>query len=651
MMISRYDDWKGQRAAYLISTPANITYSPSVQPSSFPTITLTSLFPSVNDSASDNSSDSVPSVPSSFRPNRLPSASQTIDKPTISPTRLALTVGTARPSPGKPSLFPSLTPTTGYHRLRGFSPSFSPTIMPTINTTVYTEIDCSGNDDENQERQSSEYDGKNSTHNLFRITANSGIVKLTGNNEGGAKNIYVLQFCPSGRLDVVISNFRLSTDIISVIHLSDGSGYSYPSLSSIAYSNRKGPLTLLFCSENKLQVILSTHTTFDLQEPNFLFTQIHGIDTDNSNDQNRGQIGIVVGIFVVLILVFSALSYQNRQEEKEKLKHEEWLHCTTVAVHEDAEELMVDCPIGRDVYSEEGSSSSYASNDQEKSIRDSFHSALSDEQISFFDETQPARVGLVQKNGPVSEPVDQNALLVPLQETLNDIKSSSSGYSSSQSSSRGSSFAYFSRASVQIMKSSDPPIFVATSTTTAEPDINGSAGYSSIVQRPSIPVFDSQYGGNEKSEHSSFILQGEIGSQEKEPSSSGYSSSRSSSQSSSSCSSFHLFKEQQEERNETSVSHDQVNNLDQNLNDLVEDPVSTNSADFEDMFECEKESLNKNTEVLTMTINNVSLGAVGTMDRTMNTSGTELVAQFITVDDDLESLNSNNSVFEEEEDC
>jgi hypothetical protein len=348
MMITRYDDWKGHGAAYLISTPANITYSPSVQPSSFPTITRTSLPTSIHDIVFENSTVlsnlSVPSIPPSFRPTRIPSL-RPVDNPTIAPTRLLLAVGTARPSVGKPSLSPSLTPTTGYHRLRGSSPSILPTIMPTINTTVYTEIECPGEDDDDQQdRQSSEYHGKNGTPNLFRITANSGIVKLTGNNEGGAKNIYVLQFCPPDRLDVVISNFRLSTDIISVFHLSEA-GYSNPALSSIAYSNRKGPLTLLFCSENKLQVILSSHATFDLQEPNFLFTQINGIDSDGAAADketilNRVQVGVVAGVFVFLILVFSALSYQNKQEEKEREKHEQWLLSrSAVCIEEDREQL------------------------------------------------------------------------------------------------------------------------------------------------------------------------------------------------------------------------------------------------------------------------------------------------------------------------
>jgi hypothetical protein len=641
MMITRYKDWKGQGAAYLISTPANITYSPSLQPSSFPTITSTSLSPSRN--ASDNTT-AVPSFPPSFRPTRNPTYR---NKTTVSPARSFLTVGTARPSAGKPSLSPSLTPTTGYHRLRGFS-SFSPTIMPTINTSVYTVIDCSGKDDDNQERPSSEYHGKNGTHNLFRITANSGIIKLTGNSEGGAKNNYVLQFCPSDRVNVVISNFRLSTDIISVFHLSVGSGYSYPSLSSIAYSNRKGSLTLLFCSENRLQVILSSHITFELQEPNFLFTQINGIGADSKevkNKADRVQIGIVVGIFVVLILVFSALSYQNRLEEKEKLKHEEWLHCTNVALHDDdEEEHLVEFPIEPDVYSEEGSSSSFssASNDQKESIRDCFDSAHADEHISSFDETRLSRVSFVHKNDAISEPVDQNALLVPLQESLKDMKSSSSGYSSSQSSSRGSSCVSLSGGNMQINGSSDPPMLVPTSTATAEPDIKGGTCYSVNVQRSSVFVFDGQYGCNDKSEHISIVLKGETVSyeNEKEVSSSCYSSSHSSSQTSSSCSSFRLFKEQEEETNVIVVSHDQQVHTDQNLNDQVDDPISTNSADLEDMFECEEEVLNENTKVLTMSINNV-----GTMDRTINTGGTE------PMDDDLESLNSNNSVFEKDEDC
>jgi hypothetical protein len=322
VMISSYYDWKGQKSAYLISTPANMTYSPSLQPSSSPTrrnTLSTGNLPTRNGSSSDNSSTISSSLRPSFRPAFV---SGGLNSTTRSPTRVVFAVGTARPSAAKPSFVPTLTPTSGYHHLRGF-PTTAPIVpiattwMPTINTTIFAEIDCLSSD--------KVYHGGNGTHNLFRITAQLGTVNLIGSSEGGAKNIYVL-YCPTERVNVVIQNFRLSTDIISVAHLSKD-GVSYSSLDKISYASKTGPLTLLFCSENKLQVILSSHAAFDLAEPNFLFTQTNGIATDNYKNKNtilaRVQIGVVAGVFIFLVLVFSALSYQNKLAEKEKLKHEE----------------------------------------------------------------------------------------------------------------------------------------------------------------------------------------------------------------------------------------------------------------------------------------------------------------------------------------
>jgi hypothetical protein len=310
VMISSYYDWKGQSSAYLISTPANVVYSPSFQPSSSPTITPSASFP-LNSTLNDNSTVRNTNIPT-------PSYAPTQFSPTLTPTRVRFAVGISRQPVSKPSVAPSFSPTSGFHHLRGFptaSPALTPTIMPTINTTAYTVIDCS---------EAKEYHGKNGTHNLFRITANSGTVMIRGNDEGGAKNLYVL-YGPSERVNVVIQNFRISTDMISVAHLSKV-GYFYVSLSDISYS-RSVPLTLLFCSENKLQAVLSSHTEFDLDESNFLFTQSNESEDNTKNTILAGvQIGIAVAVLVLLLAIFFTLSYQQKQEEKKELNHEQqWL--------------------------------------------------------------------------------------------------------------------------------------------------------------------------------------------------------------------------------------------------------------------------------------------------------------------------------------
>jgi hypothetical protein len=345
VMITSYYDWKGQNSAYLISSPTNMSYAPSFQPSSVPTLSPTSSpssVPTVNVTSRGNSTFSMSLMPS-FRPSFVPSQASAIG----TPTRAFLAIGTARPITGKPSVSPSLTPTSGYFRLRGFltiAPAGTPTRMPTImNASTFTEIDCP---------DEKEYHGRNETDNyLFRITANIGTVTINGNNAGGAKNLYVL-YCPLYRVNVVLLNFRISTDIISVARLVQA-GFSYSSLNDISYSLKGGPLTLLFCAENKLQVILSSLNSFDLQESNFLFTQMKENDADHHIKSNnilvQVQIGIVVAVLLFFIALFAALSYQKKREEKEKLKREElWLNSLDVPI-----ENNIIFPAGNDSDQEE----------------------------------------------------------------------------------------------------------------------------------------------------------------------------------------------------------------------------------------------------------------------------------------------------------
>jgi hypothetical protein len=323
LMITDYFDWKDQSCAYVITTPSNMTRAPSLQPSSRPTSIFITNSPSFNISLTVNSSTAPQNVSTpipTLRPSRVPTNPPNTSEPTLEPSRLLLAVGTSRPTHGKPSLSPTITPTNGYHRIRGFPSSAQPTTMkPTMNSTIeyyedYQELDCS---------KSGDYNGRNKTNNKFTIRATSGMVSITGSEEREAKNLYVL-FCPPSRdpLNVIIKNFRLSTDMISVVHLSEA-GYSYHSVSEIPFSLTSGSLTLLFCADNKLQVDLSSHTTFDLTKDNFLF-----LLSSNENQQKfsldsvstRIQIGTALG-FLVLFVVMFYLNKVAQISSKDELSH------------------------------------------------------------------------------------------------------------------------------------------------------------------------------------------------------------------------------------------------------------------------------------------------------------------------------------------
>jgi hypothetical protein len=343
MMITSYYDWKGQSCAYVIESPSNMTYSSSLQPSSQPTVQLI-----ITDSPSrsiwtDNSS-TIPSVAPTIRPSREPNLPPVLDPtfepsrpvpvtqktarpslkstlrplsdPTIEPTRLVLAVGTASPSAsneGKDSFHPTQTPTTSVsvsHRLRGIPPTVLPTMMSTINTTEYTTIICD---------KPGMYEGNNETNYKFVITANAGIVQIVGNDDGEAKNLYVL-CCPANQVDITIKNFRTSSDIISVTHLSEESVYSYASVREVTYSANGGPLTLFFCSNNRLQVILPSLSSFQLQDSNFLFVAPVPEETNEKNGTEdvvltQAQIAVASALLLFLMLTIKLAPSTNVSKE------------------------------------------------------------------------------------------------------------------------------------------------------------------------------------------------------------------------------------------------------------------------------------------------------------------------------------------------
>jgi Na+-transporting methylmalonyl-CoA/oxaloacetate decarboxylase gamma subunit len=312
VMIVRYDDWLGKGNAYLFTVPSNVTYSPTLQPTASPSTLFPTSFPSVGFNISLNTTSGISKK--SIKPSQFPSLKPT---PTVteSPSKVVFIQGTAVPTLNHPSILPTTSHPT---ILRGGGrnrPSFIPTIMPSINSTDYYEISCPREGD---------YQARRNINNKFIITANNGSVVLTGNDEGEAKNLYVF-YCPIGweRVNVVIKNFRLSTDVLSVAHLFEGTGFTYSSMNDIAFSRRSGPLTLLFCEDYSLQVILSSQESFALKESNFLFTiprtDSSKLDREGS-DLKKVQISVVFVVLAFLLCIFWSMSYVQKQEEKERQK-------------------------------------------------------------------------------------------------------------------------------------------------------------------------------------------------------------------------------------------------------------------------------------------------------------------------------------------
>jgi hypothetical protein len=366
LIIINYPFWQGKSSAYFLRFPDNVTSSPTLAPSSFPSSQPTSfpsLLPTVamtthtpsnlptifatqsasslsqsnhnssNNNNNNNKNNSLFHIPPTLRPTRQPKSFRPTPFPTITPSLAPTQSPSRRPSSSpRPSPIPSEKPssapvvpetprpTIDFRRLRGsVSPSLLATSLPTINTTAVEAINCN---------KAGEYQGKNETNYQFSISATVGTVSITGNAQGGIENIYLLQCCPSDPVDVVIKNFRLSTDRISVAHLIE-SGYLYPSLSEISFSLKSGqPLTLLFCEENRLQVILSSHSEFKLTDRNFLFAP--GFAEMNTKQSTKDsvliqiQIGIAFGmitLFFLCLWITKVATQQSSIDEKEEIKN------------------------------------------------------------------------------------------------------------------------------------------------------------------------------------------------------------------------------------------------------------------------------------------------------------------------------------------
>jgi hypothetical protein len=99
----------------------------------------------------------------------------------------------------------------------------------------------------------------------------------------------------------------------------------------LSFSLTKGPLTLLFCPENKLQVIFASHTAFDLQESNFLFggaaneLSISGGSNNRQKSKNsKGfkleQIGIILAVFVFVLFICCLLPAYRRNSQNNELE-------------------------------------------------------------------------------------------------------------------------------------------------------------------------------------------------------------------------------------------------------------------------------------------------------------------------------------------
>jgi uncharacterized membrane protein len=285
-------------------------------------------------------------------------------------------------------------------------------------------------------------------------------VEIVGNDEDGAKNIYVL-YCPSDRVDVTIKNFRLSTDAISLAHLSE-TGYYYPTVNDIPFALNRGPLTLLFCSQNKLQVILSSHTLFDLQEKNVISVSL----TKNSSNQSQSNsiliyfdMGVVGVIVLIVVLIFSIISYLNREQKKE-LTADNAKQQTAMKTTETDEENNRQKPFLTKEEGEEAVDSKYQSNSSRTVLPENLSQKNDDhnESLSNKSSTSSYYSSVSASTSSKVSPVKYSDIIPEnLSQKNNDINKSLSSHSSiySYSSISASSFIHYEVSPVSVPHAMD----------------------------------------------------------------------------------------------------------------------------------------------------------------------------------------------------
>jgi hypothetical protein len=355
VMVVDYKQWQQAQhsgiGAFVISIPnsARVSRNPTVSPTVFPSIIPTdrpsssptiSFVPSFFPSSPTSRPTSIPSSIISLRPTpaRIPTIAPTkqetaSSRPTFlrsaRPSLRPSTSPTVVPTSSKPSIKPLVSPSRKPSRTPSFtptinrnptsSPSASPTLALSDGSFVTKEITAGGN-----------YNGTAWKRIIFVIAppigspSSSSQVVITGNDKG--RSIY--KVLPRANLTLIITNFHNNQDLIDLTAFSG----TVASIGEISY--RSNPLTLLLPHEQT--IVLSSHTSFDLSENNFLFSSSTNSNrNDDNNNDNNGATGVIssldgldkrsitMGSILVglLLLTFICAQFsENSNIEKYKLK-------------------------------------------------------------------------------------------------------------------------------------------------------------------------------------------------------------------------------------------------------------------------------------------------------------------------------------------
>jgi hypothetical protein len=329
LMIIEYGDWIGSSSGtFIIRFPskASVSRRPSMSPSpipslapfpapsSSPTATSTSSkhpssFPTSSPSMPSSRPTSTPSSKYSSRPSPLrirptwhpsvrPSPQQTA-LPSPSPTRIPSS--TFRPTTSRPSATPTILPSFQPTRKPSPKPSFrptthapsincNPTSFPTMSPTIVVSKPWISREIVN----GGLYTGNNSILREVYVINTKQNVQITGNEKG--RNIY--KIIPNANVTISIVNFKKNMDLF------DLSLFSTPSaLQELSYQS--SPFTILLPDDQS--VVLTSHSSFDLTEENFIFSNQQHQDDDNNDDGSKNVSKIIRGHLFMDTTIITAI--------------------------------------------------------------------------------------------------------------------------------------------------------------------------------------------------------------------------------------------------------------------------------------------------------------------------------------------------------
>lgn len=338
VMFVNYLDYVGKGNAYIISYPTTVTSAPSFIPSSFPSSspsTPPSLRPSSSQpsnsfspSSEEPTSPSSPGIsiptrkptihksnhpsnqPRSFPPSSRPPTRVPSPDLTASPTSVII-----RPVPTRP---PSIIPT----RPPSLHPSLKPTNISPVPSTRPTSLLLPRSDyqirsvNESIMTRGGIIFGKEGRNEIFEISSMSSDGKRrsgwSGTIIGGTgKKVYVIYpkdpIQPVNR--IILQDFDKTSDIIDLsllFHVSSKTQLSYLT----------NPLTF-FLPDNQ-KIILSSHTTMDLSDSNFIFAQ-----GDEGNEScstlsftSFVDVSFLAPIIVLVVCVGGLFTALHKEEDK-----------------------------------------------------------------------------------------------------------------------------------------------------------------------------------------------------------------------------------------------------------------------------------------------------------------------------------------------